>query len=219
MRPWARHPDGAEDAAPDDGGQLPARQPEQESHRRTGVGCTGIGEWESCEQSRPDYDQTKASRAGAHRADAPTVAGVPLGPSAREVHDEGMRIPVALVPVAVAIVLGATALPAGASPAPGAAASGAGAVQKAYPAAATPAAVSCPTRSDCAALGRGAGDFSIVLRSTTGGRSWRTETLPGHGAFLDSITCPTASDCYVVGAGPGLGTAEIAATTDGGAAG
>jgi hypothetical protein len=47
------HPDGTEEAAADDGGELLARQPEEEAHRRAGVGFTGIREWESSKQSRP----------------------------------------------------------------------------------------------------------------------------------------------------------------------
>ena len=49
------HPDSPEDAAADDGGDLSARQPDEEAHRRAGVGFTGIGEREAIEQSRSAY--------------------------------------------------------------------------------------------------------------------------------------------------------------------
>jgi hypothetical protein len=93
-----------------------------------------------------------------------------------------MRIPVAAVTALAVVVLGgagsAVAGTAGRGPAPGR-----WTIQKAYPAAITPSAISCPTSSDCFALGRGGGELSSVIHSTTGGRTWWGQTLRGKGVL------------------------------------
>jgi hypothetical protein len=78
-----------------------------------------------------------------------------------------VRIPFAAATALAVVVLGATGTSAG-TPGRGPA-SGRWSIQKAYPAAMTPSAVSCPTSSDCFALGRGGGELSTVIHSTTGG--------------------------------------------------
>jgi hypothetical protein len=45
-----RHPQRAEETAPDDGGQLLASQPDKKSHRRSGVGVARLGGREAREQ-------------------------------------------------------------------------------------------------------------------------------------------------------------------------
>jgi hypothetical protein len=102
--------------------------------------------------------------------------------------------PVAIVAAVAAVLLGAAGTPAAAMPG-GGPAPGRWSIEKAYLAAVTPSAVSCPTRADCFALARADGGFSTVIHGTTGGRSWRGQTLPGTGLSLNTIACPTTSDC------------------------
>ena len=81
-------------------------------------------------------------------------------------------------------------------------------------------AVSCPTASDCVAVGAG-NDGAVIEATTDGGTTWSPESVPGAANVLNVISCPTASDCVAVGAGyvpggvlthPGV----VVVTTDGG---
>jgi photosystem II stability/assembly factor-like uncharacterized protein len=73
-------------------------------------------------------------------------------------------------------------------------------------------AIACPAKSICEAVGqrpvpRGLHAAStpddIAIRTTNGGDSWVTTSIPGTiGASLQSIACPTVSVCEVVGVGP-----------------
>jgi photosystem II stability/assembly factor-like uncharacterized protein len=80
--------------------------------------------------------------------------------------------------------------------------------------------VSCATSAVCYVVGTGclkAGCLgpdsrSVVLRTTNGGRSWRTVFMKRNNLLLlEAIACPTARTCYVVGS-PGA----IFATTNAG---
>jgi photosystem II stability/assembly factor-like uncharacterized protein len=78
--------------------------------------------------------------------------------------------------------------------------------------------ISCPTTSDCAALGL---DAVGITRTTDGGRTWIPATVVAPtGTFVDGIDCPVASTCWAVGGSGTILTPEPAAvllSTDGGA--
>ncbi len=78
-------------------------------------------------------------------------------------------------------------------------------------------AISCPTSTDCLAVGQHNG--AMILRSTNEGISWHTASLPpGLGLFRTAarvlvLSCPTSTECFAVGYGKG---SVILHTTDGG---
>ena len=78
-------------------------------------------------------------------------------------------------------------------------------------------AISCPTSTDCLAVGQHNG--AMILRSTNEGISWHTASLPpGFGLFRTAarvlvLSCPTSTECFAVGYGKG---SVILHTTDGG---
>ena len=77
--------------------------------------------------------------------------------------------------------------------------------------------ISCPTSSDCWAVGPMSGTGQpTVIDSTDGGATWATQELPSDMGFAFGVSCPTTSSCWVVGensfaTGPG-----VAVTTDSG---
>jgi photosystem II stability/assembly factor-like uncharacterized protein len=77
-------------------------------------------------------------------------------------------------------------------------------------------AVSCPTTSECLAVG------PTILRSTDGGQSWTNVAVPGGlTAALRAISCASASACIAVASNPAGATDPSApalgfATSDGG---
>jgi len=73
--------------------------------------------------------------------------------------------------------------------------------------------ISCPTTSDCLALGFEVDGFD-VFATTDGGSTWTAESLPSGASDLNSISCPTNSDCWA--AGTSLTGPSVYATTDGG---
>ena len=78
-------------------------------------------------------------------------------------------------------------------------------------------AISCPTSTDCLAVGQHNG--AMILRSTNEGISWHTASLPpGLGLFRTAarvlvLSCPTSTECFAAGYGKG---SVILHTTDGG---
>jgi len=83
--------------------------------------------------------------------------------------------------------------------------------------------ISCPTTSDCWAVGATSTNSGVVVATTDGGKVWRiqfpstgiTKTLSGGLYTLNGIWCPTASACWAVGATLSNSGAVIA-TSDGG---
>ena len=78
-------------------------------------------------------------------------------------------------------------------------------------------ALSCPSASECFASGSGgtASHSGAVLLSTSdGGRSWRSDTLPsGLGlsqGSLHALSCPSVSECFSSGYGRTRGYANLA---------
>jgi photosystem II stability/assembly factor-like uncharacterized protein len=72
--------------------------------------------------------------------------------------------------------------------------------------------ISCPSVSDCVAVGFGSASWA----TTDGGRTWTTQTVPAGVADLRSVSCPTVSICEAVGESSN-DTAVALHTTDGGA--
>ncbi len=78
-------------------------------------------------------------------------------------------------------------------------------------------AISCPTSTDCLAVGQHNG--AMILRSTNEGISWHTASLPpGLGLFRTAarvlvLSCPTSTECFAVGYGKG---SVVLRTTNGG---
>ncbi len=87
----------------------------------------------------------------------------------------------------------------------------------ALPGAASAEAVSCPTASDCVAVGTDATGAPMALVTTNGGATWTQETMPASATALGPafLSCATTSTCIVVGSN-GNGTDEVLATADGG---
>ena len=71
--------------------------------------------------------------------------------------------------------------------------------------------VTCPTSSECFAVGNG----GFILKSIDGGTTWASQTTPVPVSLLQAITCPSASDCFAVGQFNDA-TGVILATTNGG---
>jgi photosystem II stability/assembly factor-like uncharacterized protein len=83
-------------------------------------------------------------------------------------------------------------------------------------------AASCPTASDCFAVGQDElGDFAVIA-STDGGQTWRSQALPYREAgALTGISCPTRLNCWAIGnfapPGPPIpGLTPLYATSNGG---
>ena len=72
--------------------------------------------------------------------------------------------------------------------------------------------VSCPSVSDCMAVGFGSASWA----TTDGGRTWTKQAVPAGVADLRSVSCPAVSTCEAVGESPDS-TAVALRTTDGGA--
>jgi hypothetical protein len=81
--------------------------------------------------------------------------------------------------------------------------------------------VSCPTTSDCTALGTDQGLAGLIYGSTDGGETWTDEYEAKNlsGRRFTGVSCPATSTCYVVGqsqSNTGFGSV-IEVTSDGGA--
>jgi photosystem II stability/assembly factor-like uncharacterized protein len=75
--------------------------------------------------------------------------------------------------------------------------------------------VSCPTASDCFALGNyyngPTTNVAVMDATTDGGTTWTSVNLPVTPSFrLMSLSCPTASDCFAAV------DAVVEVSTDGG---
>ncbi|HTZ07693.1 MAG TPA: IPT/TIG domain-containing protein [Acidimicrobiales bacterium] len=82
-------------------------------------------------------------------------------------------------------------------------------------------AISCPTASECVAVGSDAAGDAVVEETTDAGGRWVADTHGVTGLGLDAVSCPDAGHCVAVG-----GTSEggiiapsnaVLVTTDGGA--
>ena len=88
-------------------------------------------------------------------------------------------------------------------------------VSASFPSGALPQAVSCPSASDCVAVGGDGSGDGTVLVTTTGGGAWQPGTLPAGVGTLVGVSCPTTSDCVAVGTDTDQ-TGAILTSTDGG---
>ncbi len=79
-------------------------------------------------------------------------------------------------------------------------------------------AVSCPTASDCMAVGGGAGIygyFSTIVTSSDGGKTWMQEPTPSTVQLFNSVSCSSSTNCVVGGiTDVNVGTGVIYSTTD-----
>ena len=71
--------------------------------------------------------------------------------------------------------------------------------------------VSCPSVTDCFAVGTASGAGAIL--STTDGTTWATEVVPTGVTSLTGVACASATQCLAVGSASGTGV--ILSTTDG----
>jgi photosystem II stability/assembly factor-like uncharacterized protein len=88
------------------------------------------------------------------------------------------------------------------------------------------AAVSCPVSSVCTAVGetQDAGQIrpgqdagpGVVTRTTDGGTTWATQTLPAGVGSLISISCYSTQDCVALGGTPTDTAPVVVETTNGG---
>ena len=89
-------------------------------------------------------------------------------------------------------------------------------VQKHYPLPMRLYGVSCPTTSDCWAVGGTDGyGPATVFATSDGGISWTPQSVPSDIGVLDGISCPTTSNCWAVGDGD-TSLPTVIATTNGG---
>jgi len=67
--------------------------------------------------------------------------------------------------------------------------------------------VSCPTATDCSAVGFGSG---ATVAEQWNGSSWSAQTIPnpGYGSGLQQVSCTAAAACIAVGNGNGAALAE-----------
>jgi photosystem II stability/assembly factor-like uncharacterized protein len=76
----------------------------------------------------------------------------------------------------------------------------------------TMADLSCPSTSDCFAVGGNSRDRVDVVESTDGGSSWKVRGVPKKLDFLGAVACPSTSEC--VASGEVLNNAVTVATTN-----
>lgn len=62
-------------------------------------------------------------------------------------------------------------------------------------------AVTCPTSSNCVAVGANAELYGIAATSTNGGSSWSAATVESGQPELNAVACSSTSDCVAVGVG------------------
>ena len=121
------------------------------------------------------------------------------------------------IAISVAIVVGSTAVVAGATSRPAAASvTQTWTDQTSVPGQVAPLAISCPTSSDCIAVGA-PGRSAGILATTDGGATWATQSIPPGVDYLDGVSCASASDCVAVGGDDDTGGAAAIVTTNGGA--
>jgi hypothetical protein len=79
--------------------------------------------------------------------------------------------------------------------------------------------ISCPTSTQCVAVGYGSTDNPVIAFSTNGGVSWAEANMspfnPASG-WPQAVTCPSALICYTVGGTVGPPVPMAAISTDGG---
>ena len=81
--------------------------------------------------------------------------------------------------------------------------------------------ISCPTSTQCVAVGSGVGSAPVIAVSTNGGVSWTDANMSSFanapaGGWAWSVSCPSALVCYTVGGSAGPPAAMAAVSTDGG---
>jgi hypothetical protein len=76
--------------------------------------------------------------------------------------------------------------------------------------------LSCPSASNCIAVGGVLGTFPTIIATTNAGSTWTAQTPPTttH-TQLNDVACPSTTVCFAVGGNNGAAT--IIATTNGGA--
>jgi predicted acyl esterase len=76
--------------------------------------------------------------------------------------------------------------------------------------------LSCPSTSQCVAVGQTSGGHTIIIATTDGGTTWVTQAVPAGVSDLSSVACPSVTMCTAVGGAPSR-TAAVVTTTDAGA--
>jgi hypothetical protein len=84
-----------------------------------------------------------------------------------------------------------------------------------FPANVLPDAISCPTATDCVAVGSNGADGPAVVVTSDGGATWASEPVPAGAGQLNAVDCTSAEDCTAVG-GVGLGGSSLVFETDDG---
>ena len=77
--------------------------------------------------------------------------------------------------------------------------------------------MTCPSESTCYAVGNGKGGL-LSYKTSDGGSSWRSISVPPGIVIANQFSCPTASTCFVAGFQTSSGSAQnvLLMTTDGG---
>ncbi len=76
--------------------------------------------------------------------------------------------------------------------------------------------VSCPTTSECIAVGQLSSGAGAIFGTANGGATWSAEAAPAGVGFLYGISCPSTSDCWAVGQNPSASSGAVIGTTNGG---
>ncbi len=78
-------------------------------------------------------------------------------------------------------------------------------------------AISCPTASECIAVGVVSSAKDVIEETTNGGATWTAQNVPAGTGVLYGISCPTATNCMAVGSTNTQGGVPIdIVTTNGG---
>lgn len=79
-------------------------------------------------------------------------------------------------------------------------------------------AITCISTTVCLAGGEGsnAGVGNYLLKTTDGGDTWYTVSIPGGDISIEQFSCPTSSTCYAVGFFGAAYGSHLLKTTDGG---
>ncbi|HTZ08061.1 MAG TPA: protein kinase, partial [Acidimicrobiales bacterium] len=75
--------------------------------------------------------------------------------------------------------------------------------------------ISCPTPSDCWAVGGSSADAALVVATRNAGASWTVQSVPTGVLYLNGIACADTEHCVAVGTG--TPDAAVVSTSDGGA--
>jgi photosystem II stability/assembly factor-like uncharacterized protein len=77
--------------------------------------------------------------------------------------------------------------------------------------------MSCPSTSDCVAVGYSNSDSGLIYTTTDSGASWNSQTVPADASYLQAVSCSSIDNCVAVtnGSVP-ADVGNILTTSDGG---